>query len=110
MALLRSLLRGSKRRKRALRSEINSGAIRKALSEDEMDEDDLDLDFNENEHDQDLLEDILEQHDLHQHRSMVAQSEYSFPISSTYVPSIDQLHIDRLQVKWCFSNEEVFFC
>lgn len=39
VALLRTLLRGSKRRKRALRSELTSGALRRALSEDEEDED-----------------------------------------------------------------------
>ena len=40
VALLRTLLRGSKRRKRALRSELTSGALRRALSEDEEEEDD----------------------------------------------------------------------
>ena len=35
-ALMRNLLRGSKRRKRAIISELQSGSLRRALSEDEL--------------------------------------------------------------------------
>ena len=35
----RTLLRGSKRKKRSIRSQIQSGALRRALSEDELEKD-----------------------------------------------------------------------
>ena len=108
-ALLRTLLRGSKRRKRALRSELNSGSFRRALSEDEQDDDPDDHDPA----DQHVLEDLdlmmsgscgyglgRLHHDPAESGIMPhAQSEYNFPItscSSTLVPSTDFLQ-ERLR-------------
>ena len=79
-ALLRTLLRGSKRRKRALRSELNSGSFRRALSEDEDD----------NAEDQ-----VLEEMELMCDPDPMVQSEYNFP-SSMVVPSTDFLQ-ERLR-------------
>ena len=89
-ALLRTLLRGSKRRKRALRSELNSGSFRRAMSEDEQ-EDDPDPD-------QHVLEDLDLMYGDHPESGMHAQSEYNFPASSsiTLVPSTDFLQ-ERLR-------------
>ena len=76
-ALLRSMMRGSKRRKRALRSELNSGSFRRALSEDEQEDDP----------DDQILEDL----DLMCDPDPMVQSEYNFPSStfpsSTIVPN-----------------------
>ena len=71
-----------------------AGAIRKAMSEDEMDDDEGDC------HDDDILDDILHDnagcHATTCH-NQVAQSEYNFPLTNTtVVRSTDQLH-DRLQ-------------
>ena len=82
VALLRSLLRGSKRRKRALRSELTSGAFRRALSEDENEENDVgDLD-------DDFINDDLNDHNM-------AQSEYNFA-STTVVHNTEMLQ-ERLR-------------
>ena len=53
-ALMRNLLRGSKRRKRAIISEIQSGSLRRALSEDELgpgDEESVELEEKSNDGD-----------------------------------------------------------
>ena len=74
---------------------IFTGAIRKAMSEDEMDDDDDPVDC----HEDDILDDILHQNYAHHaNHAHVAQSEYSFPMTnnSTIVHSTDHLH-DRLQ-------------
>ena len=42
LTIMRSALRGSKRKKRALRSQLQSGHIRRAMSEDELEKDDED--------------------------------------------------------------------
>ena len=107
-ALLRTLLRGSKRRKRALRSELNSGSFRRALSEDEQEDDPDDHDPA----DQHVLEDLdlimsgscgyglgLHHNPAESGIMPHAQSEYNFPItscSSTLVPSTDFLQ-ERLR-------------
>ena len=49
VALMRNLLRGSKRRKRAIISELQSGSLRRAMSEDELGPGDEENEHNEDE-------------------------------------------------------------
>ena len=55
-ALMRNLLRGSKRRKRAIISELQSGSLRRAMSEDELGPGDEDIENLEDKSDDELIE------------------------------------------------------
>ena len=76
LTLVRTMLRGSKRKKRAILSQIQSGNIRRALSEDELDQEDAEsmsdkrLKVDEDEEDDAGLADRLE--------SLTVQSEMDF--------------------------------
>ncbi len=87
-ALMRTLLRGSKRRKRAIRSELTSGNFRRALSEDEMEDEDQDLDHDGDDSGSVKAHDGLGVHGVHGGHELgrdlleatTVQSEFGFPI------------------------------